>query len=73
LTHGSNPPDRPSPILNFIIDLRKSRSQLLFNAIAYGSRAIVSLRPAIPGPAFLTFAERGDQWDGTKEQLKRLS
>ena len=48
MTYGTKTPDCPTPILIIAIWLRKVRSHLLANAFAYGSRAIVLLRPFIP-------------------------
>ena len=48
LTHGTCIPDCPFPILIIATRLRKIRSQLLSNAVAYGNLAIVLLRPNIP-------------------------
>ena len=48
LTHGTLTPDCPNPILIIANRLRKIRSQLLSNAVAYGNHAIVLLRPDIP-------------------------
>ncbi len=78
LTNGTQTPACPVSILIITSGLRKPRSRLRINAVAFGNRAIALLRPVIPPKSFVAnragrMPQSKHNFSGAENLLERLT